>query len=155
MNRRTVPERVWQNQTASGLLERGLSPPKTGTRPKRLFRVLYDSEKTDELHGNRFRTGNQVVTLDTQGTNVWNYFGDTFSFYYEVFGRNSIDDLGMSMVGSIRFDDEQVSFQRSCPPWHCADRLFASLLLGMTIQSGMASRWCLAMGIPRSLKIST
>lgn len=69
---------------------------------------LYVTEHTDELPGNRLRTEKQVVTMDEHGANVWNYFGKTFEFYYEIFGRDSIDDLGMSMVGSIHYDDEQV-----------------------------------------------
>jgi Thermolysin metallopeptidase, catalytic domain len=86
-----------------------VAPTAAAPRPKRLFRVLYDSERTNELPGDRLRTEKQVATLDTQGTNVWNYFGKTFEFYYEKFHRNSIDDLGMSMVGSIHYDDEEVS----------------------------------------------
>jgi Zn-dependent metalloprotease len=74
---------------------------------------LQTTEHTDELPGNRLQTEKQLGTLDIHGNNVWEYFGKTFEFYYEVFGRNSIDDLGMSMVGSIHFDDEQVSSIRS------------------------------------------
>lgn len=87
----------------------GAVPPTTATRPKRLYRVLYDSEHTDELPGNRISTEKQVGTMDVPGTNVWDAFGKTFEFFYEKFGRNSIDDLGMSMVGSIHYDDEEVN----------------------------------------------
>ena len=86
----------------------GLVLPTTRTRPKRLFRILYDSEHTDELPGDRIRSEKQIATMDVQASNVWHSFRKTFEFYYEVFGRNSIDDLGMSMVGSVHFDDEQV-----------------------------------------------
>lgn len=86
----------------------GFLPPTTTTRSKRLFRVLYDSEHTDQLPGNRLRTEKQTTTMDVQGSNVWDSFGNTFEFFYGIFGRNSIDDLGMSMVGSVHFDDDLV-----------------------------------------------
>ena len=35
------------------------------------------------------------------------YFGNTFNFYNTVLARNSIDNKGMSLIGSIHFDDEQ------------------------------------------------
>ena len=80
-----------------------------GTRAKRLYRILYDSEGTNELPGDRISTEKQVKTMDVQGNNVWNAFGETFNFYWEQYNRNSIDDFGMSMVGSIHFDDELVT----------------------------------------------
>ena len=107
-------------------------PPMTTIQPKRPFRVLYDSEHTDELPGNRIRTEMQTTTMDIQASNVWDSFGNTFEFSYEVFGRNSIDDLGMSMVGSVHFDDELVGLLFLAPSFF-ADRHAASSRLRQRI----------------------
>jgi hypothetical protein len=126
-SRKIEPERVWRPLLQFELLARVLQDLLLLQRPgpgvfsassmiqvsNPMVRILIQSlqitEHTDELPGNRLQTEKKLGTLDVHGNNVWEYFGKTFEFYYEVFGRNSIDDLGMSMVGSIHFDDELVS----------------------------------------------
>jgi Thermolysin metallopeptidase, catalytic domain len=111
--RKNIEKSASIRATREGLVQTAAA----ATQPKRLFRIIYDSENTDELPGQRLRTEKQEVTLDTQGTQVWDYFGKTFEFYYEKFNRNSIDDLGMSMVGCIHYDDEVVSWLVASNAW--------------------------------------
>lgn len=43
---------------------------------------------------------------DPSAQNVYKQFKQVFDFYHEVFHRNSIDDNGMNLVGSVHFDDD-------------------------------------------------
>jgi Zn-dependent metalloprotease len=84
---------------------RGGADPAAPTA-KRLYRLIYDAEESNELPGNRVRKEGGVAVADVSSNEVYDYFKKSFDFYYEVFKRNSIDDLGMSLVGSVHFDDE-------------------------------------------------
>ena len=80
-----------------------VAPLNPGT-PKRPYRVLYDARNGKILPGVLLRNESHPVTLDEQATRVWDDLGKAFKFYQEVFGRNSINDHGMPIIGSIHFD---------------------------------------------------
>lgn len=83
----------------------------SGDQPARsamhLFRLLYDSHQTDQEPGTRlFVEGHLPANADPYARQVYDNFGSTFKFYSEVLGRNSIDNHGMNLIGSIHFDDD-------------------------------------------------
>ena len=71
----------------------------------RLNRTIYDAEHGNDLPGDRVRKEGQVAIQDVNVNEVYDFFKKTYDFYLEVFKRNSIDDHGMSLIGSIHYDD--------------------------------------------------
>jgi Zn-dependent metalloprotease len=72
---------------------------------RRLNRIIYDTEQSNDLPGDRVRKEGQVATQDISTNQVYDFFKNTYDFYFEVFNRDSIDNLGMSLIGSVHFDD--------------------------------------------------
>ena len=64
-------------------------------------RLVYDARKKDVLPGKLVRSEGEAKTADTAVTEAYDYSGDTFDFFFEVFGRNSLDDAGMSLISSV------------------------------------------------------
>lgn len=81
----------------------GLSPDAAPQR--RLNRIIYDAEHRNDVPGDRVRKEGQVATRDVNANEVYDFFKKTYDFYFEAFKRDSIDDLGMSLIGSVHFDD--------------------------------------------------
>ncbi|KAH7312971.1 putative protease prtS [Rhexocercosporidium sp. MPI-PUGE-AT-0058] len=74
-----------------------------------LFRKIYSSQKTDKLRKKLLYTEGgdvKVLEADVSAKEVLEYFGKTFEFYKEVFGRDGIDDANLKMIGSLHFDDD-------------------------------------------------
>ena len=75
---------------------------------KLVQREIYDSNKTNKQRKNLiFKEGGDTAAFkkDVNAKEVHEYFGNSFDFYAEVFGRNSIDDAGLPLIASIHFDD--------------------------------------------------
>ncbi len=53
--------------------------------------------------------GGNVGAQNVEVQNAYNYSGDTYDYYFDILGRDSIDDLGMDLISTVRF----------CPPGDC------------------------------------
>ncbi|PQE26745.1 hypothetical protein CJF31_00003434 [Rutstroemia sp. NJR-2017a BVV2] len=76
---------------------------------KHVYRSIYSSEKTDQLEKKLlFEEGaaEAVVAKDEDASRVYDFFGKTYQFYSEVFNRDSIDNKGLHMKGSVHYDDQ-------------------------------------------------
>ena len=73
------------------------SPSPTGRR----HRLVYDARKKDSLPGKLVRSEGDAKVADTAVNEAYDFSGDTFDFYLERFGRNSLDDAGMSLISSV------------------------------------------------------
>lgn len=70
-------------------------------------RLIYDMEHS----WNRFRLpgklvrseGDEQASEDPAVNEAYDYSGVTYDFYHELFGRNSIDGQGMSLISSVHF----------------------------------------------------
>lgn len=62
---------------------------------------LYDARKKDLLPGKLVWSEGEPKAADAAVTEAYDYSGDTFLFFFEVFGRNSLDDAGMSLIVSV------------------------------------------------------
>jgi Zn-dependent metalloprotease len=72
-----------------------------------LFRLLYDSQQTNREPGTQlFVEGDLPANPDAYAKQVYDNFGSTFKFYSEVLSRNSIDNNGMNLIGSVHFDED-------------------------------------------------
>ncbi|KAK4900478.1 subtilisin-like protein [Elasticomyces elasticus] len=75
-----------------------------------LFRILYNGNKHSRIPGREAREeGEDIIASlanDVDFQRVWDGFGQTYNFYKTVFNRNSIDDQGIDIVVSVRFDND-------------------------------------------------
>ena len=69
-------------------------------------RVIYDAKNTVNLPGTLVLTEGGPVSADPAVSEAYNFSGDTYDFYKKVFGRNSLDDLGMPLTSSVHVSDE-------------------------------------------------
>lgn len=72
-------------------------------------RVIYDMEHSGnelELPGKPVRYEGGKDTGDSSADEVYNNTGLTWDFYNTEFGRNSINDQGMTLVSSVNFGDK-------------------------------------------------
>lgn len=90
-----------------------LQPARTGLRATRLVvaegqkrRTLYDAKNEQTLPGVPRRTEGAPPTGDPAVDEAYDGFGATFDFYWEVFQRNSIDDEGLTLEGTVHFGRE-------------------------------------------------
>jgi Zn-dependent metalloprotease len=68
-------------------------------------RLVYDLKNGEynDLPGQLIRSEGDPKTQDIAENEAYNYAGSTYDFYKSVFGRNSLDDHGMTMISSVHF----------------------------------------------------
>ena len=71
-----------------------------------LNRSIYDNENNPYagLPGyNLARTEGQPDTGDTEVDLAYKHLGDTYNFYWDYHGRDSVDDMGMALIATVRY----------------------------------------------------
>jgi Zn-dependent metalloprotease len=78
-------------------------PPMMATRSPagRRHRLIYDARGRDVLPGRLVRSEGEPKAKDAAVNEAYDYSGDTFDFFHDLFGRNSLDDAGMSLLSSV------------------------------------------------------
>jgi Zn-dependent metalloprotease len=70
-------------------------------------RTIYTANNTNRLPGNVIRReGDPPVAGDLAANEAYDGSGDTYDFYLEVFGRNSIDGKGMRLDSTVHYGDQ-------------------------------------------------
>jgi Zn-dependent metalloprotease len=66
-------------------------------------RLVYDVKNGgfNDLPGQLVRSEGDPKTEDVAANEAYSYAGSTYNFYKGVFGRNSLDDHGMTMISSV------------------------------------------------------
>jgi len=64
-------------------------------------RLVYDAKKKDQLPGKLVRSEGDKKSADVAVNEAYDFSGDTYDFYRDLFGRNSLDDAGMTLVSSV------------------------------------------------------
>jgi Zn-dependent metalloprotease len=72
-------------------------------------RIIYDCKETASRPGTLARSEGDARVKDRQINNCYDGFKITHDFYSNVFGRNSIDDEGMVLIGSVHFKPDTQS----------------------------------------------
>jgi len=67
----------------------------------RKHRLVYDARKKDRLPGRLVRSEGEGKSADVAVNEAYDFSGDTFDFYAALFGRNSLDDQGMSLISTV------------------------------------------------------
>jgi Zn-dependent metalloprotease len=84
------------NQRADALV--GVSEPHPA-------RVISDAQNTENVRGPIVRREGDPPTGDVPTDQAYDGLGDTFEFWFEAYGRHSIDDAGMPLRGVVHFGD--------------------------------------------------
>lgn len=66
-------------------------------------RIIFTANNRQRLPGNRVRSEGDPPTGDPAVDEAYDFMGDTYDFYLDVFGRNSIDDAGMPLKGTVHY----------------------------------------------------
>ena len=66
-------------------------------------RSVYDAEQKTTLPGRLIRSEGEAATNDPAVDEAYDGSGDTYDFYLEAYGRNSIDDRGMRLASSVHY----------------------------------------------------
>jgi hypothetical protein len=72
--------------------------------PAHKNRRVYNANHGTSLPGTLARSEGQAATADQSVNECYDGFGATFDLYYNIFGRNSIDNAGMDLVGTVHYD---------------------------------------------------
>lgn len=73
-------------------------------------RLVYDAQGTDNLPGTLCRSEGDPPSGDTDCDNAYDYAGDTYDFYWNTHGRDSIDNAGMDLISTVHY-----CLNSSCP----------------------------------------
>lgn len=86
---------------SGGATARTITFGRVGGTPNR---VIYDQQhSTDQTPGAAVRAEGQTPADDKSVNQAYDGLGDTYDFYWKVFGRDSIDDQGLPLLGCVHF----------------------------------------------------
>ncbi len=68
-------------------------------------RIIRDAEGEETVNGPVVRQEGDEAVEDDAVNEAFDGLGDTFQFFLQVFGRNSIDDAGMPLRGVVHFGE--------------------------------------------------
>lgn len=66
-------------------------------------RNIYDAGNKQDLPGQLVRAEGQPGNGDVAADEAYNYLGATYDFYWQVFKRNSLDNKGLSLDGTVHY----------------------------------------------------
>ena len=69
--------------------------------PNQRYREVYDAHQTRRLPGELVRSEGEAPVDDVAVNEAYDFSGDAYDFYNEVFQRNSLDDKGMVLISSV------------------------------------------------------
>ena len=72
---------------------------------KRKHRLVYDARKKDQLPGKLTRSEGQAKVADAGINEAFDFSGDTYDFYDQLFERNSLDGNGMTLISSVHIGE--------------------------------------------------
>jgi Zn-dependent metalloprotease len=71
-----------------------------------LHRTIYDAGSGTTLPGTRVRDEGSSATGDPAADEAYDGLGATYELYDQVFGRNSLDDKGLPLIGSVHYGQQ-------------------------------------------------
>ncbi len=90
-------------RTKRAILGEGMRPPRpTGA----MRRTIYDGAQSDNIHGKIVRTEGQGPVADPAVNEAYDSSGDTYQFYFENFGRNSVDGQGLRLDSIVHYRED-------------------------------------------------
>ncbi|MDF7661703.1 M4 family metallopeptidase [Erwiniaceae bacterium L1_54_6] len=80
--------------------------PSSSAPPGQVVRAIYDAEHTQNLPGTLIRQEGQPGNGDVAAEEAWDYLGVTYDFYWQAYKRNSLDNKGLKLDGSVHYGKE-------------------------------------------------
>lgn len=72
----------------------------------RLHRLIHDAHHLETLPGALVRSEGDAASTDVAVNEAYDGLGDTWKLYEDVYQRNSIDDAGMDLFGTVHFSQQ-------------------------------------------------
>lgn len=91
-------QRAARSQVRSGEVQ--------SAEPPRKNRLIYTAANATNLPGTLIRSESQDPSGDVAVDEAYDGFGATFDLYWDVYGRNSIDNNGMDLVGTVHYGNQ-------------------------------------------------
>jgi Zn-dependent metalloprotease len=73
--------------------------------PGSKHRTIFDAKSTTNLPGTQVLDEGGPASADPAVNEAYQYTGDTYDFYKQVFNRNSVDDHGLTLTSSVHYSD--------------------------------------------------
>jgi len=80
--------------------------PVVTAAPAQVQRTIYDADHTETQPGRLVRSEGQAPVRDAAADEAYDGLGQTFDFYLEKYQRNSIDDQGMPLIGTVHYGNQ-------------------------------------------------
>ncbi|MCP4248336.1 MAG: hypothetical protein GY778_14915 [bacterium] len=91
-------------------------------------REIYNGNGGSSLPGTLARSeGDSPVGSPEDVNRAYDYYGDTYDYYFRAFGRDSVDDLGLTMVATVN------STAPTCPNAFWSDTLLQMVFCSGTV----------------------
>ncbi|HXM59834.1 MAG TPA: M4 family metallopeptidase [Terriglobales bacterium] len=74
--------------------------------PGSKHRTIFDAKSTTNLPGTQVLDEGGPASADPAVNEAYQYTGDTYDFYKQVFNRNSVDDHGLTLTSSVHYSDQ-------------------------------------------------
>ncbi len=68
-----------------------------------LNRAIYTANNTNAIPGTLVRTEGGPPTGDADADNAYNYAGDTYNYYFNQFGRDSVNNAGLQLKSTVHY----------------------------------------------------
>jgi Zn-dependent metalloprotease len=72
----------------------------------KLHRTIFDAKHSESLPGNMVRSEGAKPKGGRDVTEAYDYSGDTYDFYKDIFERNSIDSRGMRLDSTVHYGEQ-------------------------------------------------
>lgn len=69
-------------------------------------RTIYDAHNGTALPGVQVRKEGQAATKDVAVNEAYDYLGVTYDFYWQAYKRNSLDNKGLALLGSVHYEKD-------------------------------------------------
>src|SRR4051812_28674614 len=81
-------------------------PSAAAAAPQGKHRSIYTADGGTDLPGKLVRDEDDPATGDVAVNEAYDGLGATYDLYSDVFGRNSLDDRGMRLVGTVHYSQQ-------------------------------------------------
>ncbi|MGT2436460.1 M4 family metallopeptidase [Bradyrhizobium betae] len=105
----TARARTVRSALSRSLNVTNAAPATARTKVRRIFDCKGSADLTRKL----VREENDRQTSDVAVNEAYDYAGVTWDFYNTLFGRNSIDSRGMTMVSSVHYSEDGSGFDNA------------------------------------------
>jgi Zn-dependent metalloprotease len=82
------------------------APPATAAKRQGLRRQVFDCRGFDDTPGDIARSEGDGAASDQAVNQAYDFAGTTWNFYNQVFGRQSVDDNGKTLVSSVHYSQD-------------------------------------------------